>query len=145
VQRLCKYPILFQQLAKATPPSHPEAPQLAAALDQLGQVCQTVNEQAKAAENVKVLTALQAQVEGLQALNLVTASRSLVLDVLVKRVDKKKSGSEWRVLLLSDQILLCKVLTKHRLRLKTRFEYHMLRVIELFDNESKAYNPLIHH
>jgi hypothetical protein len=101
-------------------------------------VCQYINERTKLADNEKILTELKSQIEGLDNFDLVNPTRSLVVELNVKRVEKKNL-IDWKVFLFSDMLMHCKPLSKNKLQFKGRLYYDMLRVTELYDNESNKH------
>ena len=64
VQRICKYPLLFKELLKYTPPDHPDHAATEQMLVSMKAVCSVVNETKRRVEKLEAIADWQATVEG---------------------------------------------------------------------------------
>lgn len=64
IQRICKYPLLLNELLKYTPKSHEEYENLTLALDKVEQVVTYINERKRLEENMKKLKEIDVLIEG---------------------------------------------------------------------------------
>lgn len=92
VQRLCKYPLLFRELCKEVPESHPARPELVQAAAAVQDVAKQVNERVREAERRADMMALA---EAVREPELVTPSRALVheAEVSVQRLASSRHGA----------------------------------------------------
>jgi len=59
MQRICKYPLLLKELQKATPQTHADYENVSKAMAEMTQVVQTINLNAKEAENLRKLSEIE--------------------------------------------------------------------------------------
>ena len=59
MQRICKYPLLFKELMKATQTSHPDYENIKKAFTEMSNMLQQINEATKEAENLRKLSEIE--------------------------------------------------------------------------------------
>eukprot|EP00004_Rigifila_ramosa_P014252 TRINITY_DN3226_c0_g1_i1.p1 TRINITY_DN3226_c0_g1~~TRINITY_DN3226_c0_g1_i1.p1 ORF type:complete len:1093 (-),score=213.52 TRINITY_DN3226_c0_g1_i1:21-3056(-) len=78
VQRICKYPLLLQELIRQTEESHPERPSLLEALSKVNSVAEYVNERSRDVASREQVNEIQSFIENGDDLKLVDPARRLV-------------------------------------------------------------------
>lgn len=109
VQRICKYPLLLEQLIKCTTPASPQADDLTEALNIIRRITDKVNETRRAQENAQIVADLEARVEDWKGHSLRTFGALLLCDTFP--VAKGDTEREFRVYLFERILLCCKDLS----------------------------------
>ncbi|CEH19444.1 Invasion-inducing protein TIAM1/CDC24 and related RhoGEF GTPases [Ceraceosorus bombacis] len=106
VQRICKYPLLLEQLQKKTSPQAPIYKELVDGLQVIRRITDKVNETRRLQENIQILRELELRVEDWKG-HLVSSFGPLLLsDVFV--VSKSDTEREYHVYLFERILLCCK-------------------------------------
>ena len=106
VQRICKYPLLLEQLLKHTPEGAPGHADVVEALATIRRITDKVNETRRSQENEQVVKNLEARVEDWKGHSLRTFGSLLLSDTFV--VSKGDSEREFGVYLFEHILLCCK-------------------------------------
>lgn len=106
VQRICKYPLLLEQLLKRTPPDAPRHDELVEALTVIRRITDKVNETSRAQGNLEVMRSLAARVEDWKGHSLASFGALLLNGIFV--VSKGESEREFHVYLFERILLCCK-------------------------------------
>lgn len=109
VQRICKYPLLLEQLLKTTSADAPQQDELQQALHTIRRITDKVNEKRRLQENAQLVTELEQRVEDWKGHSLKTFGTLLLSDTFV--VAKGESEREFRVYLFERILLCCKDLS----------------------------------
>jgi len=88
VQRICRYPLLIEQLIRYTRNSHVDYSQLTAALAKMEAIAKYVNEAKRHEENITKVVEIQQMLTGCE--NLVTPTRKYIREGDLTEVDGKK-------------------------------------------------------
>lgn len=106
VQRICKYPLILEQLIKRSPPSASNLAELKDGLASIKTVTDRVNEAQRVMENVPVVKGLETSVEDWKGHNVHTFGGLYYHDKFM--VFKGDSEREYRVYVFEKIILCCK-------------------------------------
>ncbi|PKI83282.1 hypothetical protein MVES_003048 [Malassezia vespertilionis] len=109
VQRICKYPLLLEQLLKNTPQDAPRYAELSDGLQIIRRITDKVNETKRYQENVQAMHDLETRVEDWKGHSLKTFGRLLLNDTFM--VSKGDSEREFQVYLFERILLCCKDLS----------------------------------
>jgi cell division control protein 24 len=106
VQRICKYPLLLEQLVKRCPPDHEFYKELTEGATSSKRIADKVNEAQRRAENVGTVKLLEHRVEDWKGHALSNFGELLLDDVFM--VTKSDVDREYHVFLFEKIILCCK-------------------------------------
>ncbi|WFD29535.1 Guanine nucleotide exchange factor for Cdc42p [Malassezia sp. CBS 17886] len=106
VQRICKYPLLLEQMLKATASEAPRHAELVDALHIIRRITDKVNETSRSQENEQLAKDLGARVEDWKGHSLKSFGKLLHSDVFL--VSKGESEREFHVYLFERILLCCK-------------------------------------
>ena len=106
VQRICRYPLLLEQLLKKTPQNAPCRPELSEALTVIRRITDKVNETSRHQANAQVVADLAARVENWKGHTLRSFGDLLLSDTFL--VSKGDSEREFHVYLFERILLCCK-------------------------------------
>ncbi|CBQ71165.1 related to CDC24-GTP/GDP exchange factor for Cdc42p [Sporisorium reilianum SRZ2] len=108
VQRICKYPLLLEQLLKKTPEDAPRYQELEDGLEVMHRITDKVNETSRLQENAQLVKELEWRVEDWKGHNIKTFGLLLLSDVFM--VAKSDTEREYHVYLFEKILLCCKEL-----------------------------------
>ncbi|SPO32383.1 related to CDC24 - GTP/GDP exchange factor for Cdc42p [Ustilago trichophora] len=108
VQRICKYPLLLEQLLKKTPEDAPRYQELEDGLEVMRRITDKVNETSRLQENAQLVKELEWRVEDWKGHNIRTFGLLLLSDVFM--VAKSDTEREYHVYLFEKILLCCKEL-----------------------------------
>ncbi|KAI8375671.1 hypothetical protein EDC96DRAFT_303477 [Choanephora cucurbitarum] len=112
IQRVCKYPLLIQQLIKATPEDWPYSQENKVGLDAIQRVTKNVNETKRVQENIAVVQDLKKHIVDDSMSNPVviveTAGNLLLHDKFTLQKHDSDHNREMMVFLFEKMILVCK-------------------------------------
>ncbi|KAI8382422.1 hypothetical protein BD560DRAFT_365030 [Blakeslea trispora] len=112
IQRVCKYPLLIQQLIKATPEDWPYSQENQVGLDAIQRVTKNVNETKRVQENIALVQELKKHIVDDSVSNpvvIVEAAGSLLLhDKFTLQKHDSDHTREMTVFLFEKMILVCK-------------------------------------
>jgi cell division control protein 24 len=106
IQRICKYPLLFQQLLKACPPDHEFYQELEEGVAACKRITEKVNEAERRAVNAATVKLLEQRVEDWKGHALANFGDLLLDDIFM--VTKSDVDREYHVFLFEKIILCCK-------------------------------------
>lgn len=106
VQRICKYPLLLEQLLKRTPTDAPRRDELVDALTVIRRITDKVNETSRIQGNLEVVRNLSTRVEDWKGHSLSSFGALLLHDIFL--VSKGDSEREFHVYLFERILLCCK-------------------------------------
>ncbi|XP_067410379.1 phosphatidylinositol 3,4,5-trisphosphate-dependent Rac exchanger 1 protein [Emydura macquarii macquarii] len=107
IQRICKYPLLLKELAKRTPPKHPDHQAVQNALQAMKTVCTNINETKRQMEKLEALEQLQSHIEGWEGSNLTDICTQLLLQGTLLKISA--GNIQERLFFLFDNLLVyCK-------------------------------------
>ncbi|KAJ1019972.1 hypothetical protein NDA16_004253 [Ustilago loliicola] len=106
VQRICKYPLLLEQLLKKTPEDAPRYQELEDGLEVMRRITDKVNETSRLQENAQLVKELEWRVEDWKGHNIKTFGLLLLSDVFM--VAKSDTEREYHVYLFEKILLCCK-------------------------------------
>ena len=109
VQRICKYPLLLEQLLKKTPEDAPPYSELEDGLEVMRRITDKVNETSRLQENAQLVKELEWRVEDWKGHNIKTFGLLLLSDVFM--VAKSDTEREYHVYLFEKILLCCKEIT----------------------------------
>lgn len=105
IQRLCKYPILFEQLMKHTPSDHKDMVLLRDCTEKLSSVVAHINVSKKEAENIHNLLRIENGVSGFK-LPIAVPGRKYIHEGLLMTLGRQGRPSVRMCFLLSDVVLI---------------------------------------
>ncbi|CDS01995.1 related to CDC24-GTP/GDP exchange factor for Cdc42p [Sporisorium scitamineum] len=108
VQRICKYPLLLEQLLKKTPEDAPRYQELEDGLEVMRRITDKVNETSRLQENAQLVKELEWRVEDWKGHSIKTFGHLLLSDVFM--VAKSDTEREYHVYLFEKILLCCKEL-----------------------------------
>ncbi len=106
VQRICKYPLLLEQLLKKTPEDAPPYQELEEGLEVMRSITDKVNENSRLQENAQLVKELEWRVEDWKGHNIKTFGLLLLSDTFM--VAKSDTEREYHVYLFEKILLCCK-------------------------------------
>ncbi|EST05946.1 CDC24 calponin [Kalmanozyma brasiliensis GHG001] len=106
VQRICKYPLLLEQLLKKTPEDAPPYQELEEGLEVMRSITDKVNETSRLQENAQLVKELEWRVEDWKGHNIRTFGLLLLSDTFM--VAKSDTEREYHVYLFEKILLCCK-------------------------------------
>ncbi|KAN0065399.1 Guanine nucleotide exchange factor for Cdc42p [Thecaphora frezii] len=106
VQRICKYPLLLEQLLKKTPQDAPRYAELEEGLQVIRRITDNVNETSRLQENAQLVKELEWRVEDWKGHNIKTFGLLLLSDTFM--VAKSDTEREYQVYLFEKILLCCK-------------------------------------
>ncbi len=106
VQRICKYPLLLEQLLKKTQEDAPRYQELQDGLEVMRRITDKVNETSRLQENAQLVKELEWRVEDWKGHNIKTFGLLLLSDVFL--VAKSDTEREYHVYLFEKILLCCK-------------------------------------
>jgi len=116
IQRLCKYPLLFQNLLKITPENDPDYPELKGCLDKINDIVRDINEIRDNNVNFSSLFHYEERLVDYHS-TLLSRQRKFIREGTLAIIDDKKTritqmkrseAQERVVLVFNDRILFCK-------------------------------------
>jgi hypothetical protein len=111
VQRICKYPLLLNEILRHTPAGSPDVQSLRAALAKIQEVVDYVNEHKRVQEGQGKILDVQRGIEGGEALDLVIPTRRFLREVEVSAVRGGKAASSL-LMLFNDSVLVLRPKSK---------------------------------
>lgn len=147
IQRVCKYPLLFRELIKYTPTSHPDYAATSEALDMMRDVCSVINEARRRVEKLEAIADWQATVDGWEGSNVTDTCNELVKEGPLIKISA--GNTQERFFFLFDNLFVyCKKSTilggKTRLLFRGRIAVESLNVEDLQDGSCDYYTNGIH-
>jgi cell division control protein 24 len=107
VQRICKYPLLMQQLIKSTNSDWPHVAEMEEGLEAIKRVTEKVNETQRKHENMQVVESLKSRLDELRGSNIDSFGSLLLQDKLIlTSVDDTEK--ELQVFFFEKTLLICK-------------------------------------
>ena len=106
VSRICKYPLLFQQLLNSYPPNHGFYGELVEGVAACERIVEKCNEAERRARNVATVKMLPQRVEDWKGHNLANFGELLLDEIVV--VKRSNIDREYRVFLFEKIIIFCK-------------------------------------
>ncbi|SPO36813.1 related to CDC24 - GTP/GDP exchange factor for Cdc42p [Pseudozyma flocculosa] len=106
VQRICKYPLLLEQLLKKTSKEAPRYGELEEGLQVIRRITDNVNETSRLQENAQLVKELEWRVEDWKGHNIKTFGQLLLSDTFM--VAKSDTEREYQVYLFEKILLCCK-------------------------------------
>ncbi|KAI8082502.1 uncharacterized protein B0P05DRAFT_468116 [Gilbertella persicaria] len=107
VQRICKYPLLLQQLIKATPSDWPHFDDMEIGLDSVKRVTERVNETQRKHENIQVVDDLKKRVDEVRIGQIDNYGSLLLHDKLILQ-QTDGSEKEMYIFFFEKTMLICK-------------------------------------
>lgn len=109
VQRICKYPLLVQQLIKSTNSDWPHIQDLEEGLESIKRVTEKVNETQRKYENIQVVDELKRRVDEMRTAQIDSFGSLLLHDKLVlQQSDGEKDDKEMYIYFFERTMLICK-------------------------------------
>lgn len=110
VQRICKYPLLLNELVKSTDKSWPYYQESQLALEAIKRVTEKVNETQRQHENAKAVQELKQRLEDWKKLTLDDSGNLLLQEKLAVSTSPNDSSNEreFHVFLFDKEVLFCK-------------------------------------
>uniref|UniRef100_A0A6B2L044 DH domain-containing protein n=1 Tax=Arcella intermedia TaxID=1963864 RepID=A0A6B2L044_9EUKA len=151
IQRLCKYPLLFQNLLKVTPTSSSEHAILTKCLDTINQIVRNINEIRDNNVNFLSLFTYEEKIADLNG-TLLSRQRKFIREGTFHMLEEKKTSSkilqmrrsdaqERVMLVFSDKILFCKKTTFALASKNQTLKYSF----ELINNDLKIMDNIREH
>lgn len=106
MQRICKYPLLLEQLLKKTDVDAPFYQELVDGLQVIRRITDKVNETRRVQENIQLVRDLESRVEDWKGHNIQTFGSLLLSDLFM--VSKNDTEREYHVYLFEKILLCCK-------------------------------------
>lgn len=106
VQRICKYPLLLEQLVKKTPQDASTYQELVEGLAVIKRITDKVNETQRLQENIQLVKDLEERVDDWKGHNINHFGRLLLCDIFM--VAKSETEREYHVYLFEKILLCCK-------------------------------------
>lgn len=122
VQRICKYPLLLNQMIKSTKPDWPHYAEMELGLESVKRVTEKVNETQRKYENIKVVEELKKRVDEMKSATLESYGSLLLHEKLVLQ-QPDEPDKEMYVYFFERTILICKETkdpTKHKTTIAIR-------------------------
>jgi hypothetical protein len=109
VQRICKYPLLVQQLIKSTNSDWPHCQDMEEGLESIRRVTEKVNETQRKYENIQVVDDLKRRVDEMRTAQIDSFGNLLLHDKLhLKQLADEKDDKEMYVFFFERTMLICK-------------------------------------
>lgn len=138
-QRICKYPLLLQDILKHTPPHHPDHAALTTALEKVKSILDTINERKRVSEASAKLIEISSQLEGCDV-DLIAPTRRLIKEGLLEIALKPKAKpQEMNVFLFNDMIVFAQKKKSH-FEFRRRYDLNACRLINVADLEVPTYS-----
>jgi hypothetical protein len=136
VQRLCKYPLLFQEILRNTPKTHPDYPEIEATIDKVKHVADSINKSTALQENFNKMLEVS---ERLTGFDVMSTDRWYVKEQTLTGYssnDKEQELKERHVFLFNDLILFTK-LNKKKYQFKEVLRFYNSTAQDQPDNAKK--------
>lgn len=135
VQRICRYPMIFEAILKKTPPNHSDYKEIETTLAKLKKITDVVNDYARKKDSENKLFELDMKLTGFEG-TLTSPGRELILDGLFTVTYNDESPETKHVLLTNDMLVLLKV-KKKKLLFKHKFDIVVKLSVEYVTDELK--------
>jgi len=132
VQRLCKYPLLFRELLKNTPETHPEFEQIQLVHQEMHQVAAFVNEHNRKVTNIRKVASIQQSLSGLGKTRLATQHRRFVREGVLALHDP---SSIRMVFLFNDLLVITKGVLLKKNKYQVKHVFFLDEFVQLYDRE----------
>ncbi|KAI8983502.1 hypothetical protein BDB01DRAFT_835597 [Pilobolus umbonatus] len=106
VQRICKYPLLMQQLIKSTNADWPHYEELSAGLQTVKRVTENVNETQRKFENIQVVEEMKKRLDEMRSNNIDNYGPLLLHEKLM--INSGDAEKEMQVYFFEKMIMICK-------------------------------------
>jgi cell division control protein 24 len=106
IQRICKYPLLLNELIKSTNKDWLTVPEMATGLDTMRRVADKVNETQRKHENLQMVVELKRRVDDWKGISIDKCGQLLLQDKMV--VTAYDNEREMHVFFFENRLLLCK-------------------------------------
>jgi len=124
IQRICKYPLLLQDILQHTPPGHNDYRNLEESVTQIKAILGIINDRKREGEATSKMLAINDKLEGYH--DLLRPFRKLIMDdLLVVGFKKRERPQEMRVVLFNDLLLIAR---EHRKTLEFRRALNLAQV-----------------
>lgn len=120
VQRICKYPLLVQEMLKHTPEDHKEAQELHSSYQSISSVVDYINARQHIHANQQKLSHLRDTIDGIENFDIVKPDRTFISEFTAKK--------ERVLFLLSDFLLIVKHAKKERFNFKQMIPISRLQI-----------------
>ncbi|KAI8071296.1 hypothetical protein BC940DRAFT_317102 [Gongronella butleri] len=117
IQRICKYPLLMNELLKNTDKAWPLRAELETGLDAVRRVTEKINETQRRHENEQILIDLKKRVDDWNDISIERSGRLLIQDKLTYTDKGEHHEREYHVFLFEHQLLFCKQAKEQKNRL----------------------------
>lgn len=107
VQRICKYPLLLQQLIKSTSPDWPHFDEMSEGLESVKRVTERVNETQRKHENIQVVEELKRRVDEMRTAQ-IDSFGSLLLHEKMSIRQSDEGEKEMQIYFFERTMLMCK-------------------------------------
>ena len=107
VQRICKYPLLLQQLIKSTQPDWPHFEEMIEGLESVKRVTERVNETQRKHENIKVVDELKRRVDEMRTAQ-IDSFGALLLHEKMTIQQEDEAEKEMYIYFFERTMLMCK-------------------------------------
>eukprot|EP00039_Didymoeca_costata_P029829 m.26570 g.26570 ORF g.26570 m.26570 type:complete len:1345 (-) comp7810_c0_seq1:2-4036(-) len=133
VQRVCQYPLMLQELLKATPEGHPDYQNVEKACDMMKEVALTINEDKRLKEQVKNI---ENKIDGWEGPDISVYSSRLFLEGVVTKVSGVK-GAERYLFLFDNLIVITRppIKGRHKFARSGKIFTHECELEDVPDNE----------
>ncbi|ORX42930.1 hypothetical protein DM01DRAFT_1212359 [Hesseltinella vesiculosa] len=108
IQRICKYPLLMNELVKSTDKAWPLHVELELGLEAIRRVTEKINETQRKHENEQILQDLKRRVDDWKDISIENGGRLLIQDKLTYTDKGEHHEREYQVFLFEHQLLFCK-------------------------------------
>jgi len=108
VQRVCKYPLLFKELLKNTPPLHVDYPNIENCLKKVHEVAEYVNEKQRTIESLHKMLMIQENLVDAKGFHIVEPARMFLREATFIKVNQAGKQQERICFLFNDMLLYCK-------------------------------------
>lgn len=121
-QRMCKYPLFLRELVNCTRRTHPDFPNLVAALEKVDCVVKEINERKRETENQSVLTELRSTLVDINddKFMVLKTGRALIKQGFFKKIVWKGNSFKGSVIVFNDAIMITKAKDK-----KQSYKFHL--------------------
>jgi len=121
VQKICKYPLIFKELLKQTPPRHPDYDNILQCYKKVEEIADYVNEKKRASENTQKMLEISEHLTDVpKQFSLLVPTRTFIREGVVGKVNENGKMQERYFFLFNDILIYTKTQMFKKLRTSTK-------------------------
>eukprot|EP00051_Salpingoeca_urceolata_P029625 m.7094 g.7094 ORF g.7094 m.7094 type:complete len:540 (-) comp2809_c0_seq1:137-1756(-) len=134
IQRICKYPLLLNELLKATAPDSPGYKDVTHAVEAMKEVAEAINEEKRSVEQLSVL---QSRLEGWQGADLDSISSVVIHEGALMKISGNKCQERY-FFLFDNMLVYCKRGLTGGFQVKGQLSTETMAVVDIPDGSHKV-------